>query len=66
MPTHDVGDTLPDGCRTALISLITFQADSEYTGGRRIAENMRFAPRPEEAYRLSKKVMEEFGHAYCA
>jgi len=25
---------------------------------------MRFAPRPEEAYRLSKKVMEEMGHGY--
>jgi ring-1,2-phenylacetyl-CoA epoxidase subunit PaaA len=28
-----------------------------------VAENLRFAPRPEEAHRLAKKVMEEFGHA---
>ena len=62
--TYDKGDPLPDDYRKALINLMTFQADSEYAGGQRVAENMRFAPRPEEAYRLSKKVMEEFGHAY--
>jgi ring-1,2-phenylacetyl-CoA epoxidase subunit PaaA len=64
MKTYEAGDTLPDDYRTALINLMTFQADSEYAGGQRVAENTRFAPRPEEAYRLSKKVMEEFGHAY--
>lgn len=64
MKTYDAGEPLPDDYRAALINLMTFQADSEYAGGQRVAENMRFAPRPEEAYRLSKKVMEEFGHAY--
>ena len=64
MKTYDKGDTLPDDYRTALINLMCFQADSEYAGGQRVAENMQYAPRPEEAYRLSKKVMEEFGHAY--
>ncbi|MCW5749684.1 MAG: phenylacetate-CoA oxygenase subunit PaaI [Alphaproteobacteria bacterium] len=62
--TYDKGDPLPDDYRKALINLLSFQADSEYAGGQRVAENIRFAPRPEEAYRLSKKVMEEFGHAY--
>jgi len=64
MKTYDKGDVLPDDYRTALINLMCFQADSEYAGGQRVAENMQYAPRPEEAYRLSKKVMEEFGHAY--
>ncbi len=64
MKVYDKGDALPPDYREALINLMTFQADSEYAGGQRVAENMRFAPRPEEAYRLSKKVMEEFGHAY--
>lgn len=62
--TYDKGDPLPEGYRTALLHLMSFQGDSEYAGAQRVAENMRFAPRPEEAYRLSKKVMEEMGHAY--
>lgn len=64
MKTYDKGDVLPEGYREALLNLMAFQADSEYAGGQRVAENLRFAPRPEEAYRLSKKVMEEMGHAY--
>lgn len=62
--TYDKGDPLPEDYRKALLHLMSFQGDSEYAGAQRIAENMRFAPRPEEAYRLSKKVMEEMGHAY--
>lgn len=66
MKTYDVGDTLPAEYRAVLIDLLSFQADSEFAGGQRVSENLRFAPRPEEAYRLSKKVMEEFGHGwYC-
>lgn len=62
--TYDKGDVLPDDYKAALLNLMAFQADSEYAGAQRVAENMRFAPRPEEAYRLSKKVMEEMGHGY--
>src|SRR5690349_6301422 len=62
--TYDKGDTLPDDYKKCLLNLMSFQADSEYAGGQRVAENMQYAPRPEEAYRLSKKVIEEFGHAY--
>ena len=62
--TYDKGDQLPEDYRKLLLNLMSFQADSEYAGGQRVAENMRFAPRPEEAYRLSKKVMEEMGHGY--
>jgi len=66
MKTYDKGDKLPEDYKKALLNLLSFQADSEYAGGQRVAENARFAPRPEEAYRLSKKVMEEYGHAfYC-
>lgn len=66
MKTYDVNDTLPDDYRAALIDLLSFQADSEFAGGQRVLENLRFAPRPEEAFRLSKKAMEEFGHGwYC-
>ncbi len=66
MKTYENTDKLPDEYRLALIDLLSFQADSEFAGGQRVSENMRFAPRPEEAYRLSKKVMEEFGHGwYC-
>lgn len=66
MKTYDQGDLLPVEYRSALIDLLSFQADSEFAGGQRVSENLRFAPRPEEAYRLSKKVMEEFGHGwYC-
>ncbi|MBW7848903.1 MAG: phenylacetate-CoA oxygenase subunit PaaI [Rhodospirillales bacterium] len=64
MKTYDKDDVLPDDYKAALLNLMSFQADSEYAGGQRVAENLRFAPRPEEAYRLSKKVMEEMGHAY--
>lgn len=64
MKTYDKDDVLPDDYKAALLNLMAFQADSEYAGGQRVAENLRFAPRPEEAYRLSKKVMEEMGHAY--
>src|SRR5262249_20594419 len=66
MKVYDEGDVLPPEYKKALIDLLSFQADSEFAGGQRVSENMRFAPRPEEAYRLAKKVMEEFGHArYC-
>lgn len=66
MKTYDAGDVLPPDYRRALIDLLSFQADSEFAGGQRVSENMRFAPRPEEAYRLAKKVMEEMGHGwYC-
>ena len=64
--TYDAKDTLPAEYKTALVDLLCFQADSEFAGGQRVAENMQYAPRPEEAYRLAKKCMEEFGHArYC-
>lgn len=66
MKTYDEKDILPPEYKEALISLLGFQADSEFAGGQRVAENMRFAPRPEEAYRLAKKHCEEIGHAwYC-
>lgn len=66
MKTYDAGDFLPIEYKTALLDLLTFQADSEFAGGQRVSENLRFAPGPEEAFRLQKKVMEEFGHAwYC-
>jgi len=55
-------DNLPEDYKQALIELLTFQADSEFMGGMRVSENLRFAPRPQEALRLSKKVKEEFGH----
>lgn len=64
MQKYDKGDTLPEDYKKKLVHLMCFQADSEYAGAQRVAENMRFAPRPEEAYRLSKKVMEEMGHGY--
>lgn len=64
MKKYDKGDVLPEDYKKALIHLMTFQADSEYAGAQRVAENHRFAPRPEEAYRLSKKVFEEMGHGY--
>jgi len=64
MKKYDKGDALPDDYRNSLIHLMSFQGDSEYAGGQRVAENARFAPRPEEAYRLAKKVMEEMGHGY--
>ncbi len=66
MQTYDAADKLPAEYKLALIDLLSFQADSEFAGGQRVSENMRFATRPEEAYRLAKKVMEEYGHAwYC-
>ncbi|MBX9688330.1 MAG: phenylacetate-CoA oxygenase subunit PaaI [Candidatus Obscuribacterales bacterium] len=66
MQTYDANDNLPADYKAALIDLLSFQADSEFAGGQRVLENLRFARRPEEAYRLSKKAMEEFGHAwYC-
>lgn len=66
MKTYDSTDSLPAEYKAALIDLLSFQADSEFAGGQRVSENLRFAPRPEEAYRLSKKVMEEMGHGwYC-
>ncbi len=66
MKTYDISDDLPSNYKRALIDLLSFQADSEFAGGQRVSENMRFAPRPEEAYRLAKKVMEEMGHGrYC-
>lgn len=66
MRVYDEGDRLPDDYKQALIELLSFQADSEFAGGQRVLENLRFAPRPEEAYRIAKKAMEEFGHGwYC-
>lgn len=66
MKTYDNTDKLPEDYKTALIDLLSFQADSEFAGGQRVNENLRFAPRPEEAYRLMKKTMEECGHGwYC-
>lgn len=66
MKTYDANDNLPADYRAALIDLLSFQADSEFAGGQRVAENMKYATRPEEAYRLAKKVMEEMGHGwYC-
>ncbi len=66
MKTYDKTDKIPEDYRKALIDLLSFQADSEFAGGQRVSENLRFATRPEEAYRLSKKVMEEIGHGwYC-
>ncbi|HNH35899.1 MAG TPA: hypothetical protein PK375_08280, partial [Rhodocyclaceae bacterium] len=62
--TYDKGDVLPEDYKKALLNLMSFQADSEYAGAQRVAENHRFATRPEEAYRLSKKVFEEMGHAF--
>ena len=60
---HFVGpENLPADYKKALIELLTFQADSEFMGGMRVSENLRFAPRPKEALRLAKKVKEEFGH----
>ncbi len=64
MKTYDVTDLLPLEYKEALIDLLSFQADSEFAGGQRVSENLRLAPRPEEAYRLAKKAMEEFGHAW--
>lgn len=61
---YEKGDALPEDYRNALLHLMSFQADSEYAGAQRVAENHRFATRPEEAYRLSKKVFEEMGHAF--
>jgi ring-1,2-phenylacetyl-CoA epoxidase subunit PaaA len=66
MKTYENTDSLSAEYRVALIDLLSFQADSEFAGGQRVSENLRFAPRPEEAYRLTKKVMEECGHGwYC-
>ncbi|MGD9941983.1 MAG: Phenylacetic acid catabolic protein [Burkholderiaceae bacterium] len=64
MKHYDKGDELPADYKRALIHLLTFQADSEYAGAQRVGENMQFAPRPEEAYRLAKKTMEEYAHAF--
>ena len=64
MKTYEAGDSMSPEYRQALIDLLSFQADSEFAGGQRVSENLRFAPRPEEAYRLAKKAMEEFGHAW--
>jgi ring-1,2-phenylacetyl-CoA epoxidase subunit PaaA len=62
-PEYFLGpEDLPSEYKKALISLLSFQADSEFMGGIRVSENLRFAPRPEEALRLAKKVKEEFGH----
>lgn len=66
MKRYAAGDDLPQDYKAALIDLLSFQADSEFAGGQRVQENLRLAPRPEEAYRLAKKAMEEFGHGmYC-
>ncbi len=66
MKTYDSKDSLPAEYKNALLDLLSFQADSEFAGGQRVEENMKYATRPEEAYRLAKKVMEEMGHGwYC-
>ena len=64
MKTYDLGDQLPEDYKKCLIDLLTFQADSEFAGGQRVQENLKYAPRPEEAYRLAKKCMEEIGHGW--
>ncbi|WP_454875274.1 Phenylacetic acid catabolic protein [Paraburkholderia xenovorans] len=64
MKCYEKDDALPESYKRALIHLLSFQADSEYAGAQRVSENMQFAPRPEEAYRLAKKTMEEYGHAF--
>ena len=64
MKFYDKGEELPADYKRALVHLLTFQADSEYAGAQRVGENMQFAPRPEEAYRLAKKTMEEYAHAF--
>lgn len=64
MKTYDIGDKLPADYKKALIDLLTFQADSEFAGGQRVQENLKYATRPEEAYRLMKKCMEEIGHGW--
>jgi len=61
-PYYKNSKGLPEDYRKALVELMSFQADSEFMGGLRVYENLRFAPRPEEALRLAKKVKEEFGH----
>lgn len=55
-------ENLPEDYKKYLIELLSFQADSEFMGGVRVSENLRFAPRPQEALRLMKKVKEEIGH----
>jgi ring-1,2-phenylacetyl-CoA epoxidase subunit PaaA len=55
-------ENLPSDYKEALIELLCFQADSEFMGGLRVQENLKFAPRPTEALRLAKKVKEEIGH----
>ena len=45
--TYDKGDVLPEDYKKALLNLMSFQADSEYAGAQRVAENHRFATRPE-------------------
>jgi len=64
MRYYDKGEDMPADYKSALIHLLSFQADSEYAGAQRVGENLQFAPRPEEAYRLAKKTMEEYGHAF--
>ncbi len=61
-PKFSGPENLPQDYKEALMELLTFQADSEFMGGLRVYENLRFAPRPEEALRLCKKVKEELGH----
>ena len=61
-PYYSGPEGLPEDYKKALIELLVFQADSEFMGGIRVSENLRFAPRPEEALRLMKKVKEEIGH----
>ena len=41
--TYDKGDVLPEDYRKALTNLMCFQADSEYAGGQRVAENHKAA-----------------------
>lgn len=66
MKTYDAGDKLPPDYKKCLIDLLSFQADSEFAGGQRVSENLKYATRPEEAFRISKKHMEEIGHGwYC-
>ena len=48
MKTYDSKDSLPEEYKSALLDLLSFQADSEFAGGQRVEENMKYATRPEE------------------
>ncbi len=60
--TYEANDQMPEEYRKYLLELMLFQADSEFAGAQRVMENMKYAPRAEEAHMLSQKAFEEFGH----